>query len=438
MTLSPTLITDALADLPGHTRLVVGFSGGLDSTVLLHLAQQCRQTDPALNVAALHVNHQLQPAADQWQLHCELLCRHWQIPFLGDIVRVDRDQASLEQAARDARYAAFRRHLQPGDLLLLAHHRDDQVETLFQRLLRGSGPLGLGGMGSVSRQPGLTILRPLLEQDRADLEAYARDQGLGWIDDPSNGDTGFERNFLRHQVLPSLRTRWPRLNQTVARAARLSRDSAQLLDELALIDAGEPVTAGNPLPIPVLQSLSHARAMNLLRYWIRQHGTTAPSEAQLARVLMEILPAQDDAQPVVSWGQHQLRRYRQGLYCLPLLPVPAPVDLPFVPGEDAPLLPVGRLIQAEGQGTAFSRTRLHQGDLRLRTRQGGERLKPAGRPGNSLKHWLQALQVPPWWRDHWPILYAGDEIAGLPGLVVCEGFQPAGPEDGLWLGWQSR
>lgn len=438
MILSPALITDALANLPGYTRLVVGFSGGLDSTVLLHLAHQCRQTDPVLDIAALHVNHQLQPAADQWQRHCERLCKQWQIPFLSDVVRVERGASSLEQAARDARYAVFRRHLQPGDLLLLAHHRDDQVETLFQRLLRGSGPLGLGAMNPVSRQPGLTILRPLLEQDRADLEAYARAHGLVWLDDPSNADTGFERNFLRHQVLPLLRSRWPRLNQTVARAARLGRESAQLLDELAQIDAGEPMSAGNPLPIPVLQSLSRARAMNLLRYWIRLHGTTAPSQAQLARVLEEILPAQGDAQPVVSWGLHQLRRYEKGLYCLPLLPLPEPVDLPWVPGEDVPLLPVGRLIQVEGQGTAFSRARLHQCDVRLRTRQGGERLKPVGRLGNSLKHWLQILRVPPWWRDHWPILYADGQIAGLPGLVVCEGFQPAGQHDMLWLGWQSR
>lgn len=437
MPLHLQLIDTALALVPGPSRLVIGFSGGLDSTVLLHLAIQWQAAHPAVALAALHVNHQLQADADHWQQHCAQLCQHWQIPLLSEVVAVDRSQASLEQAAREARYGAFRRQLQPGDVLLLAHHRDDQIETLFQRLLRGSGPLGLGGMGVLSGQEGLTILRPLLEQDRQQLEQYARHHQLRWIDDPSNQDSTFERNFLRNEVLPLLRSRWPQLNQTVARSARLNRDAADLLDQLAELDGAGQVQAGQPLPLARLRPLAPGRAMNLLRYWIRLHGVTAPSEAQLQRVLADMLPAADDAQPELRWGQQQLRRFQHALYCVPLLPDPVSSPRPWQPGQCQHPLPVGVLLQQAGQGVAFSRQRLTQAPLTLQTRQGGERLKPVGRSTNSFKHWLQEYRVPPWWREHWPILYCGDQIAGLPGLLVCEGFQPADAADALWLDWQA-
>lgn len=436
MTLSPDLIQNALALVPECTRVVVGFSGGLDSTVLLHLAHEWQRTHPAIGLAALHVNHQLQPLADQWQLHCELLCRHWQIPFLNETVKVERDQASLEQAARTARYAAFRQHVGDNDVLLLAHHRDDQVETLLQRLLRGSGPLGLGGMGVVSRQHGMTILRPLLEQDRVQLEDYVRHHDLQWIEDPSNGDPAFERNFLRHQILPPLRSRWPQLNQTVSRSARLCRDAAELLDDLAEIDGAGQCLAGQPLPVSLLDGLRPGRAFNLLRHWLRLQGATPPSASQLQRVLHEMLPAPDDAQPELLWGAVQLRRYRGALHCVPLLmpaessPLAIAIDQPQIP------LAAGQLLIGAGQGSAFSRGKLAAGPLTVRFREGGERIKPAGRPSNSLKHWLQDYRVPPWWRDHWPILYCGEEIAGLPGLLVCEGFEPLADGDTVWLDWK--
>lgn len=455
-TLIETAIEQTLAARPGSAfpeRLVIGFSGGLDSTVLLHLARQWQQQHPAVPLLALHVNHQLQPHADSWQQQCETLCRQWQIPFIGETVQVDRSSASLEQSARDARYSAFQRHTRPDDLLLLAHHRDDQVETLLQRLLRGSGPLGLGGMGLVSRQNGLTIARPLLEFDRAALEQYARRQNLSWIDDPSNSDSQFERNFLRHDALPLLRTRWPQLNQTLARSARLSRESAALLDELAQLDLGEPVADGG-LPVSQLQRLTEPRARNLIRYWLRQQGASLPSEVQLQRVLDEMIPAPVDARPEILWGGQALRRYREVLYCVPLLPPapqqPLPVTLDTLAALTAfaPTLHItqtpsahdlaipGRLTSRSGQGTAFSRVALQTGPLTLRFRQGGEQVKPAGRHTRSLKQWLQDYRVPPWWRDHWPILYINEEIAGLPGLFAGAGFAPQSPQDGLWLDWQ--
>lgn len=436
-TVHPELIQQLLDRLPAVTRLVVGFSGGLDSTVLLHLVREWQRQHPQVAVLALQVNHQLQSAATDWQHHCERVCRQWGISFVAEVVAVDRQQASLEQAARIARYQAFRRHVRADDLLLLAHHRDDQVETLFQRLLRGSGVLGLGGMGELSHQEGLRIGRPLLQQDRCELEYYARQHGLSWIEDPTNQDSQWERNFLRLEVLPQLRTRWPRLNQTVARAARLSREAADLLDELAELDGAGQCRPGAPLPVHLLSTLSAARARNLLRHWLRLQGASLPSEAVLERVLQDMLTAAEDAQPQLRWGDVQLRRYRQALHCLPRLAAPEAVartvSLARLSGEP---WAGGWLVSEPGRGVAFSRSTLAAAPLTLRPRQGGIRLKPQGRATNSLKHWLQTCQVPPWWRERWPLLYCGDQLAGLPGLLAADGFAPRDENDALWLDWQ--
>ena len=438
MSLQPTLIEQALAIRPGPPpkRLVLGFSGGLDSAVLLHLLMQWRHRHPAIPILALHVNHQLQTQADAWQQHCEAICRQWDIPFAGETVSVDRSQASLEQSARIARYAAFRRHVGEGGVLILAHQRDDQVETLLLRLLRGSGPLGMGGMSLASEQDGMWILRPLLEQDRTVLEVYAREQGLDWIEDPSNSDDGFDRNFLRNQVLPLLRTRWPQLNRTLARSARLSREAALLLGELAQLDGVDYCDPGQPLPLEQLRLLPPQRALNLVRHWLKCQGAAMPSEVQLLRVLGEMLPAVADACPELIWGPHSLRRFQDSLYYVPALLEPARDPVPLqLESLQAPGL-VGVLRSEPGEGVAFSRTALAAGPLTLRFRQGGESLKPAGRHTRSLKHWFQDLGVPPWWRDYWPILYCGEVIAGLPGLLLAADFVPQSPADSVWLDWQ--
>lgn len=439
MSLSPDLIQSALNLLPAPQRLVIGFSGGLDSTVLLHLAHRWQQQNPVVSILALHVNHQLQTLADEWQRQCEQLCRQWQISFQAEKVCVDKAQASLELAARQARHDAFRRHVRPGDALLLAHHRDDQAETLFQRLLRGSGPLGLGAMATQTHANGLPILRPLLDVDRAQLESYAAEYQLLWVDDPSNQDQRHERNFLRHQILPALRARWPQLNQTLARAARLNREAAGLLAELADLDGAGQCQSGAPLPLDLLTPLSRPRACNLLRRWLALQRASMPSESLLHRLLDELVPAADDAQPCLQWGEQQVRRWQHHLYYLPRLPdsgpAPQPLNCHAIPAAGL-AWSGGLILSTNGKGSAFSLSRLQQAPLSLRLRQGGERIKPVGRPTNSLKHWLQVQQIPPWWRDRWPLLYCGDELAGLPGLWVAQGFAPLDETDALTLDWQ--
>lgn len=435
------LIAQALAAKPGLRRIVVGLSGGLDSTALLHLTHQWWLQQPADHrpaLHAIHINHQLQPQAEQWQQQCAEMCARWQIECTVRKVLVNTEAGSLETVARQARYAAFREFLQSGDGLLLAHHRDDQVETMLQRLARGSGPLGLGAMTSCSEQHGFTLLRPLLAVDRVQLEQFAHDHDLAWVDDPSNRDPAMERNFIRLRLLPQWRNARPQLNQALARSARLARESALLLDELAALDLGQPRADGG-LQTSALQGLGLARQKNLLRYWLRRQGVQPPSETITLRILNEVLTAAPDGQPLVAWGHNSVRRYQSTLYALNRpLPEPGGLAIPVNQFERPHALPLGRLL-VNASAPAFSRRALLEESglepLTVRFRRGGERLQLPGRPMKPLKDLFQEEGVPPWLRGLWPILWRGDQIAGLPGLWVCEGFLPQSGDDQLGLLW---
>ena len=450
-------------------RLVVGFSGGLDSTVLLHLVRVWRQqqTDPAcanIEVLALHVNHQLQAQASQWQQHCAAICQQWGMAFVAQQAEVDQHQASLEQAARKARYGAFSAVCKPGDALLLAHHRDDQVETLLQRLARGSGPLGLAAMSTVSNVGALQTIRPLLSYDREQLQHYAEQHQLTWIEDPTNQHDQHERNFLRNRVLPRWRERKPQLNQTLERVTRLCEESAALLEDLAQLDRGQPRADGG-LPCSALAALPQRRQRNLVRSWVREAGYALPSEAVLNRVLDEVLPAPADAQPQVEWGGVSLHRYQHVLYLVPAwlarcstqpiglgslsIPQCLPYQLALPHGElqildsnqaplQLPLEPSSQQPPSQSIAALLSQVNLTAASLSVGFRQGKEQAQPVGRPRKKLKDWFQEYRVPPWLRSHWPILFCDQRIAAVPGLFVCEGFQPKPGEASVNLSWQWR
>ncbi|MBA53377.1 MAG: tRNA lysidine(34) synthetase TilS [Pseudomonadales bacterium] len=431
------LIQQALAALPGPCHIHVGYSGGLDSTVLLHLVYEWWQQQsggwPPLQ--AIHINHQLQADAERWQTHCVRLCQQWGIPCYSESIVVDTAESSLEQQARLARYRVFREQVKPGEVLLLAHHRDDQVETLLQRLARGSGPLGLGAMAQSHDQQGFAIVRPLLECDRAELEIYARQRGLSWIDDPSNQDETIERNFVRRQLLPLWRSLHPRLNQTLARSARLARESAELLDELAQLDRGDTRPDGG-LSLERLLPLNPARRHNLLRFWLRSLGIQPPSEVILGRIVAEVALAAADAQPQVSWGDCSVRRFQGVLHGMDRpLPEAGGTLIPFANLEQSIPLPWGRL-RTSGGKVPISRQALVGKELKIGFRNGGERLSLPGRPAKALKDLFLEAGVPPWLRGLWPILYADGEIACLPGLWVCEGYAPRAADDQIQFFWE--
>ena len=304
-----------LAAHPEVRNLIVGYSGGLDSHVLLNLLAMNRDRWPDRTLAAIYVDHGLQAASAGWGEHCAHVCRELDIPLR--VLRISARPApgeSPEAAARRARYAAFAAELGPDAALLTAHHRDDQAETLLLQLLRGAGPHGLAAMPAAAQLGRGWLLRPLLDLDRSDLLAYAHEHGLRWIEDASNADTGFDRNYLRHRILPLLRERWPATNRTLARSARWCAETAAWLDaeaaaDLACIVARRP----DSLKLSALRELSELRQHNLLRYWLRQLDLPTPDNRQLWHILHDALNAARDRNPCVRWPGGEVRRYRDTL-----------------------------------------------------------------------------------------------------------------------------
>jgi tRNA(Ile)-lysidine synthase len=412
---------------PCVRRLLVGYSGGLDSHVLLHgLAMQGRRW-PERTLEAIYVDHGLQAASAAWGEHCGHICHQMNIPFR--ILRIDAGPLpgeSPEAAARRARYTALAAELSSDSALLTAHHRDDQAETLLLQLLRGAGPHGLAAMPAAARLGQGGLLRPLLDVDRAELLTYAREYDLRWIEDTSNTDSGFARNYLRHQVLPLLRERWPATNRTLARSARRCAETAAWLDEEAAIDLAGAVTARRDcLALPALRALSEQRQRNLLRFWLRRLNLPIPDARQLQHILQDALNAATDRNPCIRWPGAEVRRYRAELYAMPP-PRPHDVQQTLIWRSTADGWPslelpgVGRLWMRETTGAGLRAEALADGLLWVGFRRGGERFRPVGRRhSQELKKLLQEAGIPPWERERLPLVYRDEALLAVVGLDIA-------------------
>jgi len=417
----------------------VAYSGGMDSHVLLHAMVSLRAR-LGIEVSAVHVNHGLHAAADAWQQHCAGVCHALCVPLT--ILHAQAAAApgeSPEAAARAARYRVLADWLSPGHCLLSAQHRDDQAETLLVQLLRGSGVHGLAAMPGQARLGKGSHLRPLLEVTRAQLRGYADHAGLVWIEDPSNEDVGFTRNFLRHRILPLLAGRWPAVATSIARSAAHQAEAAALLDELAAADLAGAQAGAGMLSCRRLLELSPARRRNALRGWLRGDAGLAPSAAVLARIEDDLLHSRPDARPCVRWGACELRRYRDRLYLLTRAPATAPQGmLDWMPGAALVLPGQGGILLARPvTGDGVRRVLVERGGVRVGWRHGGERCRPAGRPQHhTLKHLFQERGVPPWQRERIPLIYIGDELAAVAGMLTCEPFLAGPAEEGIVFDWQ--
>jgi tRNA(Ile)-lysidine synthase len=424
-----------LAKLPSPpSGLLIAYSGGRDSTVLLYALAQCREGLP-LPLRAVHIDHGLQAAAAAWGDHCAEQCQGLGLPLQRLMVDArPRQGESPEAAAREARYAALRELVGEQECVLSAHHRDDQGETLMLQLLRGSGPRGLAAMpGHLPLGRG-HLLRPLLGFTRAELAAWALEQGLDWIEDPSNQDQDLDRNFLRHQVLPLLESRWPAVERTLARAANHQQDSVELLDvlaaeDLARVGDGETGT----LYAAGLAALSPARARNLLRYWLRRHGLRPPAAVVLERVLLELLPAAGDRNPVVHWHGGEVRRFRGRVYAL------RPQGLLTSPEERhwdlvRPLTFVGGLLNATRVRGRGLRASACTDGVWVGSRQGGEACRPLGQTHRRrLKELIRQAGIPPWERERLALVHIDGCLVQVVGLCI-DGEWVAGPgEDGVLI-----
>jgi len=427
--------------------LIIGYSGGLDSHVLLHGLATDRYRWPERRLEALYIDHGLQAVSTAWGEHCAGICHELNVPYR--VVRIDARSApgeSPEAAARRARYAAFAAELDADTALLTAHHCDDQAETLLLQLLRGAGPHGLAAMPAAAHLGRGWLLRPFLAVDRTALRAYARTHHLHWIEDASNSDARFDRNYLRHRVLPLLRERWPAASRTLARSAQLCAETAAWLDEEAALDLARVATQRpNCLAISALRSLSATRQRNVLRYWLRQLSLPIPDARQLQHVLDDALPAPADRNPHLRWPGVEVRRYRDGLYAMPPLQ-PHDVNQTFIwpsSNRDWPPLDlpgVGRLELRECVGAGLRAEYLAGGTLIVGFRQGGERFRPVGRNhSQELKKLLQEAGIPPWERERLPLVYEvigkgrkGQQLLAVVGL----GIAADAATDSAQIGWQ--
>ena len=415
------------------SRFIIAFSGGLDSTVLAHALATAGTGVPLI---AIHIDHGLQADSAKWRSHCEAFAGSLDIEFRGLEVEVDVESGKgTEAAAREARYAALHGELEPGDWLLSAHHREDQAETLLLNLVRGSGPAGIAGIGAIRRFGPGWLARPLLHTDQAALRAYADEHGLDWVEDPSNIDRRFDRNYLRHEVLPVLQSRWPDIAARLQRSATHAGEASALLADLAKLDLEALGVEPGCLPVDGLLALSPARQRNLLRFALREQGLPTPTALQLERILKEILPARADAQPHVSWPGASVRRYRNRLYLLPehLAVVPRGLEIgdTLVPlGEG-----LGELCLEQDAERGLSAELLEQG-LRLDVRKGGEEFRPDGQGHTrKLKKLLQEEGIVPWMRDRVPLVYAGERLVAVADLWIAA---DAASSPGIALRWRGR
>lgn len=418
-------LDNCLQDLTDAPRWLIGYSGGVDSTVLLKLLVDWRACHPGCpELHAVYINHHLQDSAAAWQVHCQAQCEALQVPFSA----VDADVRSPGEAgAREARYAAFATLLCAGDVLFLAHHLDDQVETFLLRLMRGAGLQGLTAMPHSRPLARGCLVRPLLAVARADIEAFAREHALPFVQDPSNADDRIDRNFLRTQVLPQLAGRWPAYRQTVTRAAQhIAAAAAELEGRDAAVKSVYSCMGDVGVPLAALQGEGAAR---VLRRWLSLRGEQMPDQAQLEEFLRQLHSAARGGAPQLRTAAYTLRRFGAAVYLLPGPAVPAPAaPVSITPGERRSIAGVGSVALLAAESGALTLT---AGEcLQLRWRRGGESCRPARRGGaTSLKKLLQEAGVPPWWRDRVPLLYRAETILAVADIAVCEPGQ-AGCEAG--------
>jgi tRNA(Ile)-lysidine synthase len=415
----------------------IAFSGGLDSTVLLHLLAHLAKTQSLPTLNAIHVHHGLQAAADAWPEHCRAVCAALGVPL--QVVRVQvQPGASLERAARDARYHAFTETVQANEVLLTAQHRDDQAETLLFRLLRGAGVRGLSGMPRQRPLGKGHLLRPLLDVTRAELVAYASEQGLSWVEDPSNEDRQYSRNYLRHQVFPALTSRWPQAVATMARSAAHLSEAQALLDDLADIDLSLASTVSDfdwlglpSLELAALEKLSVARQRNAISRWLEPRTRMPDSDHWSG--WEDLRDATGDARPIWRLAQGELHRaggrvwWVSGAWLNPLPVAGTWLD---------PALP----LVLPGNGVLTLSGKIPDGPVQIRYREGGEVMGLPNRGHRDLKRLLNENAVPSFVRGRLPLLYKDGQLLAVANLKGLDGgaigdwhlhWQPLNEDQGL-------
>lgn len=411
--------------LPGNGRLVIAFSGGADSTALAHLI---KIEQPGRDVCCVHIDHRLDEGSADRADRARDIASRLSLPFSLETVHVDRGR-NEEAAARHARYAALRRHVADGDCLLTAHHADDQVETILLRVFRGAGPGGLAGIPRQRRFAGGWLVRPLLAWTRAELQAYCRRQGLSWIEDPTNASLSADRNFLRHRILPELKSRWPGVDQSILRAGALSGRMSDSMTRRLRAVLRDGLEAPNCLAADAFLKLSDLERGELIRRWTQDQLKATPPGKPLDEFLRQIRQASGDQTPALRWDSGRIRFWNRRLW-LDRGGAPRPYALEWL--STSPLaLPdgLGTLLLAGPSGSPARR-------LRVRSGRSGDRMRHA-REGSTkrVKELLRVHGVPPWQRSRWPRVCDGERLLALGARWIDPDFTAWLDDHCLELQW---
>lgn len=391
----------------------VAYSGGLDSHALLNLLIELRAKIP-LQVRVIHINHGLSPNSYAWQNHCAAVCHQLKVEFVTRAINFCSKHKSPEATARDFRYQVFKELIAPNDFLLTAHHADDQAETVLLQMLRGAGPKGLAAMPALKKLGHGFHARPLLNFMRSDLESYATQKNLGWIEDESNVETRFTRNFLRHEILPILKQRWPSVTKTLTRVAENCAENMNLLNELSQHDLTHlKGSVPNTLSVKKLLLLAPSAQRHVLRAWLTELNFPVPSAIKLKQIQKDMLQAKMDKNPHFKWQDIELRRYRNDLFAMLALPkqdtaVQYEWDL-----TQTLLLPnIGTLSIIPYANKILKKVIVH-------FRQGGEVIQLHGnKKHQQLKKLFQTWAIPPWERDSIPLISIDNKLVAVVGYGI--------------------
>jgi tRNA(Ile)-lysidine synthase len=421
-------------DLGGERqRFYIGYSGGVDSHVLLHCCASIIQLKG--RITAVYVHHGLQAEAESWAKHCEKTANDLGVEFLA--LRVNAKAApgeSPEEAARNARYAALKSLMNADDVLLLAQHREDQLETVLLQLFRGSGLRGLSGMPERQDFGAGVMLRPLLDTPKQTISDYAQAHQLSWVEDPSNQSNDYDRNFLRNAVVPLLKQRWPGLDKTVSRSAKHCADAQVLVDEVAdeLFDAVFNQADKTLCISRLLEHHGHQQQL-IIRHWFRHRGLKMPSQSFVGRILNEVVAATGHRDPVLSGQGYSIRRYRDKLHCLTNLSgtekpgikqtLQAPQSRIWPDGQASINITNKQTLAYKLSSKGILLEQWQSANVEVRFRQGGEKIRLPGRDGHhSLKNLFQEAGTPPWERDVMPLIYLDGKLAAVGDLWISAAF----------------
>ncbi|MGB0834254.1 MAG: tRNA lysidine(34) synthetase TilS [Psychrobium sp.] len=420
-------------------QFVIGLSGGIDSVVLLDLL--VKSDIPLRNLKAVHVNHSLSQQADDWQLFCHSLCKDYGVNYHAEKVQVTSSKLGIEGEARRLRYKALSSHVNNDCVLVTAQHLDDQAETLLLALKRGSGVLGLAAMMPITRFNGGEHARPLLDISQAEIEAWAVQNKLKWVEDESNTDEQFDRNYLRHSVVKELNQRWPSFSRNISRTTQLCQEQMELADEVAKSDLARQDCSKQQLELSLLDELSPARRNNLMRYWLRINSVSLPSQKQLAQLIKQT-GSKDDAQVKIELGEVVIRRFQQRLYIVETTneAMPSKIVIEDIKQSNAIATPLGKIMLHDSEGEIAIKQPNQDCIVTIEYGLAGSiKAWPSTRDKRrTLKKLWQEYRVPPWERALVPCLCVDGELVMAIGYWVEKDWCAAEGDDAITIKWQRR